>query len=227
MNGNTPKASTSCFTSPNKRSLNTATHASAKITIRIYELHYSSTPHPHDRGQGQHERCDQQNPHGITQPVDQPCSATTAFPVARIFTSCPQNFPPAARLYSSCYSNHPKQDSGSARANGGLWIALMVSMNVEKLGELSVVECEGRIVRSDAAFALRYSITCQVDARVIVLDLSEVNALEGGGLGMLMFLQRWARDHHIQLKIFNPRGLVRARLERTESAASKIYVWKI
>jgi len=103
----------------------------------------------------------------------------------------------------------------------------MVSMNVEKLGELSVVECDGRIVRSDAAFALRDSITSQVDARVIVLDLSEVNALEGGGLGMLMFLQRWARDHHIQLKLFNPRGFVRARLERTESAASKIYVWKI
>ena len=94
----------------------------------------------------------------------------------------------------------------------------MISVSVEKLGELSVVECDGRIVRSDAAFALRDNITSQVDARVIVLDLSEVNALEGGGLGMLMFLQRWARAQHIQLKLFNPRGAVRARLERTESA---------
>lgn len=50
---------------------------------------------------------------------------------------------------------------------------------------------------------------------MIVLDLSEVNALEGGGLGMLLFLQRWAHDHHIQLKLFNPRSSVRARLERT------------
>src|SRR5262249_45826475 len=73
------------------------------------------------------------------------------------------------------------------------WLLVMVSVTVEKLGELAVVECEGRIVRSEAAFALRKSVTSQADARVIVLDLSEVNALEGGGLGMLMFLQRWAQ----------------------------------
>jgi anti-anti-sigma regulatory factor len=88
-------------------------------------------------------------------------------------------------------------------------------LNVEKLGALSVVECDGRIVRSNAAFALRDSVTSQRDARVIVLDLSEVYALEGGGLGMLMFLQRWAQDHNIHLKLFNPRHSVRARLEHT------------
>jgi anti-anti-sigma regulatory factor len=96
-----------------------------------------------------------------------------------------------------------------------VWRAVMINVNVEKLGELRVVECDGRIVRSDAAFALRDSVTSQADARMIVLDLSEVNALEGGGLGMLIFLQRWAQDHHIQLKLFNPRSSVRARLERT------------
>jgi anti-anti-sigma regulatory factor len=96
-----------------------------------------------------------------------------------------------------------------------VWRAVMINVNVEKLGALRVVECDGRIVRSDAAFALRDNVTSQADARVIVLDLSEVNALEGGGLGMLMFLQRWAQDHHIQLKLFNPRTYVRARLERT------------
>ena len=96
--------------------------------------------------------------------------------------------------------------------------AAMISVNVEKLGDLSVVECDGRIVRSDAAFSLRDSVISQSDARVIVLDLSEVNALEGGGLGMLMFLQHWAQDHHIQLKLFNPRSAVRARLEHTTTS---------
>ena len=81
----------------------------------------------------------------------------------------------------------------------------MVHVNLEKLGGLRVVECDGRIVRSDSAFALRDCVTSQSDARVIVLDLSEVNAIEGGGLGMLMFLQRWAQDHDIRLKLFNPR----------------------
>ena len=96
----------------------------------------------------------------------------------------------------------------------------MVHLNIEKLGELRVVECDGRIVRSDAAFALRDGVTAQSDARVIVLDLSEVNAIEGGGLGMLMFLQRWAQDHGIRLKLFNPRISVRARLEHNGPTAA-------
>jgi anti-anti-sigma regulatory factor len=47
----------------------------------------------------------------------------------------------------------------------------------------------------------------------VVLDLSDVSAIEGGGLGMLVFLQRWARDHDIRLKLFNPCQSVRDRLE--------------
>jgi hypothetical protein len=37
--------------------------------------------------------------------------------------------------------------------------------------------------------------------------------MEGGGLGMLVFLRRWARDHHIRFKFFNPTESVRDRLE--------------
>ena len=92
-----------------------------------------------------------------------------------------------------------------------------MSVSVEKLGDLRAVECDGRIVRSAAAFALRDTVTAQSDARLIVLDLSEVNALEGGGLGMLMFLQQWAENHHIHLMLFNPRSSVRVRLEQASS----------
>jgi len=96
----------------------------------------------------------------------------------------------------------------------------MAHVTVEKLGELRVVECDGRLVRSEAAFALRDGVTSQSDARVIVLDLSEVNAIEGGGLGMLTFLHRWAQDHSIRLKLFNPRISVRARLESNSAVAT-------
>jgi len=50
-----------------------------------------------------------------------------------------------------------------------------------------------------------------------VLDLSEVRAIEGGGLGMLVFLQRWAYDHDIRLKLFNPTKSVQDRLEHASS----------
>ena len=89
----------------------------------------------------------------------------------------------------------------------------MFSIHTDKIGDMAVVECEGRIVRSDAAFKLREAVTSQTDANVVVLDLSEVYALEGGGLGMLVFLQRWARDHDVRLKLFNPSRSVRERLE--------------
>jgi anti-anti-sigma regulatory factor len=74
------------------------------------------------------------------------------------------------------------------------------------------MECEGRIVRSEAAFKLREAVMSLRNARIIVLDLSEVGAIEGGGLGMLLFLQRWACDHDIQFKLFNPTKSVRDRL---------------
>jgi anti-anti-sigma regulatory factor len=96
------------------------------------------------------------------------------------------------------------------KALGGV----MLNLATERIGELAIVECQGRIVRSEAAYRLRQVIMSLRDALIVVLDLSEVGAIEGGGLGMLLFLQRWAYDRGIQLKLFNPTRAVRDRLER-------------
>ena len=93
----------------------------------------------------------------------------------------------------------------------------MLSIRSENVGEMAVIECEGRIVRSEAAFELRKAVNLQSDARIIVLDLSEVTAIESGGLGMLVFLQRWAQDHDIRFKLFNPCRSVRERLKKVHS----------
>jgi len=87
---------------------------------------------------------------------------------------------------------------------------------------LAVVECEGSIVQSEA-FKLREAVTSQKDARIVVIELSDVYAIEGGGLGMLAFLQRWARDNNIRFLLFNPSKAVRSRLKRARSIA-KIYI---
>lgn len=84
----------------------------------------------------------------------------------------------------------------------------MLTLNVENFTSLAVVECKGRIVHSDDVFKLRDVVQSQEDAHVIVLDLSEVNAMGGGGLGMLAFLEQWARDRDIELKLFSPSGPV-------------------
>ncbi len=93
----------------------------------------------------------------------------------------------------------------------------MLNLHIEKIGDLAVVECEGRVVRSEAAFTLREAVTSLRNARIIVLDLSEVRAIEGGGLEMLLFLKRWAYDYDIQFKLFNPTRSVRDRLALVNS----------
>jgi len=68
-----------------------------------------------------------------------------------------------------------------------------------------VVECKGRIVCEEAVFRLRDIVQGQAAARIIALDLSEVEAIGGGGVGMLAVLDGWARDRNIQFKLFSPR----------------------
>ena len=47
----------------------------------------------------------------------------------------------------------------------------MLTVNIEEVGEMTVVECKGRIVRSESALKLREAVTSQRDARIIVIDL--------------------------------------------------------
>jgi hypothetical protein len=41
----------------------------------------------------------------------------------------------------------------------------------------------------------------------------------GGGLGMLAFLQRWAREHNIRFLLFHPSKAVEGRLRHARSIA--------
>jgi anti-anti-sigma factor len=95
----------------------------------------------------------------------------------------------------------------------------MFNITVEKIGDAAVVHCEGRVVHSDAVFRLREAVTQERNARIILLDLSDVESLQGAGLGMLVFLHRWTQDRGIQFKLFDPPERVRQTLQSTPSAA--------
>jgi anti-anti-sigma regulatory factor len=101
--------------------------------------------------------------------------------------------------------------------------AVMLNVTIENIGELAVVECEGKIVQREAALTLRRAVTSQTDARIVVLELSEVHAIAGGGLGMLVFLRQWARIHNIRFLLFNPSKAVRNGLKRIRSI-SEFYI---
>ena len=95
----------------------------------------------------------------------------------------------------------------------------MLNVSVENIGELAVVECEGRIVQSESVSQLREAVTSLTDARIVVLELSGVRAMGDVGLGMLVFLRRWARKHDIRFLLFNPSKSLRSRLKRARSTA--------
>jgi len=92
---------------------------------------------------------------------------------------------------------------------------MSLRIKFEQTSDVAVVRCGGRLVRGEAPHFLKDAVTSLSGLRVIVLDLSEVEMLDGGGLGMLVFLHKWTRAAGIQLKLVNPSSLVLEMLTRT------------
>lgn len=91
----------------------------------------------------------------------------------------------------------------------------MLSIDVEKTGHVAVARCVGRLVRGEAVRTLKDAVVSERDTRIIVLDLSDVEAIDAGGLSGLISLQEWTLTRGIQLKLVNPSHFVREVLERT------------
>jgi anti-anti-sigma factor len=91
----------------------------------------------------------------------------------------------------------------------------MLTIDVEKTGDVAVVRCNGRIVRGEEVCTLRSAVVSEKSSRIVVLDLSEVESLDAGGLTTLLSLHQWARNRGVQLKLVNPSHFVREILVRT------------
>jgi len=88
----------------------------------------------------------------------------------------------------------------------------MLTLDVEKANDVAVVRCSGRLVRGTEISTLRDAVVSEKNTRIMVLDLSEVEALDAGGLNALVSLQLWSRSHGVQLKLVNPSAFVREML---------------
>ena len=91
----------------------------------------------------------------------------------------------------------------------------MMTIEVEKSGDVAVVRCAGRLVRGAEVHTLRQAVVSENNTRVIMVDLSEVEALDAGGLAALLSLRQWARERNVQLKLVNPSHFVHEVLART------------
>jgi len=90
----------------------------------------------------------------------------------------------------------------------------MLTVRSERAGDVVVVKCAGRIVRGQEP-TLRDAVLVEKLARIVVLDLSDVELLDAGGLTLLVDLHRWTESNRVHLKLVNPRPFVQEMLSRT------------
>jgi anti-sigma B factor antagonist len=91
----------------------------------------------------------------------------------------------------------------------------MLTVTIQNIGSIATLRCVGRIVVGDEAHILRKAVLSQTNSRTVVLDLARVDAIDGGGMGLLVFLRAWARAAGIELKFTNLTQPVRKVLKLT------------
>lgn len=80
---------------------------------------------------------------------------------------------------------------------------------------VAVVRCLGRMVRGAALEEFRRRMEQLDHVRVLIVDLSEVEQVDAGGLGTLLMIRRWARQHSVQMKLVNPSAFMLRLLQAT------------
>ncbi|MBZ5667391.1 MAG: STAS domain-containing protein [Acidobacteriia bacterium] len=90
-----------------------------------------------------------------------------------------------------------------------------LQFQVECLQDVAVVNCSGRMVRGAALDEFRRRIEKLEGVRVLVLDVSDVDHLDAGGLGTLLLVRRWAMRNSAKMKLVNPPVFFRRLLEAT------------
>jgi anti-anti-sigma factor len=85
---------------------------------------------------------------------------------------------------------------------------MSLQIKIEQAADVAVLQCVGRLVRGEPLHFLKQAVIRLKQPRIVVLDLSGIETVDGGGLGMLVFLHRWTRENAIQLKLANPSGFV-------------------
>jgi anti-anti-sigma factor len=88
-----------------------------------------------------------------------------------------------------------------------------LQFKVECLQDVAVVNCSGRMVRGASLDEFRRRIERLERVRMIVLDVSDVDHLDAGGLGTLLLVRRCAAQKGAKLKLVNPPAFFRAMLE--------------
>jgi anti-anti-sigma regulatory factor len=87
----------------------------------------------------------------------------------------------------------------------------MLNATAQKLGDSTVLRCQGRIVIGDAYVILRNAVLRQTHTRILILDLAQVDRIDAGGLGVLLGLREWACSHAIRFQLLHSAAAIAPR----------------
>ena len=90
----------------------------------------------------------------------------------------------------------------------------MLKIHVKKLGDVTILCLQGRIVRGETA-VLRNAMNSQTEASAVVLDLGGVNTIDAHGLGVMLQLRAETETKGVEFRLVNVTKLVRQILEIT------------
>jgi len=90
----------------------------------------------------------------------------------------------------------------------------MLTLRVQKLENVAIIHCAGRIVFPYAS-ELRDIVLRQQRTRTLVLDLVDTVAMDAAGLGVLVSLSAWAKKNNRMLKLMNLTPSVEQLLQMT------------
>jgi anti-sigma B factor antagonist len=95
-------------------------------------------------------------------------------------------------------------------------LKLTIQISANENDDVIVVHCQGRFVYRDEAAAVCARVTeLLAPGRLLVLDLSQVEAMDGSGLGQLVNLWMRAQARGCPIKLVAPSEPVRKLLEIT------------
>ena len=91
----------------------------------------------------------------------------------------------------------------------------MLQIIAEHLGDITILHCFGRIVAGAEADSLKDAVVCEADKRLVIVDLSGVDAIDARGLGLFVFLQTLGYALGFELQVADPAPRVREVLDMT------------
>jgi anti-anti-sigma factor len=98
---------------------------------------------------------------------------------------------------------------------------LKLSLEIRRCDDVAVVACKGRIVYGNEVEALSCTVADLLpQSRQLVLELSQVETVDGAGLGELLALLARAQERGCTIKLAAPSKAVRELLELTRVASA-------